>query len=642
MQKKDFYWATLGSCLVALFCFLVFTGRPAQAITKPSDSLTQLRQGAFEKVDQTTPKSTKSTTTTSTKDKTTKQTYGGNLGSSAWTFDDATGTLHFGAGSFANIDGSDRPWKQYQGQITSIIFDGNVTASNSCMSLFADLTNLTTIKNLNKFNTQPTTRMDSMFSGCSKLTSLDLSSFNTQNVTSMDQIFYRCSSLTTLDLTNFNTSKVTSMYGMFVADSSLTSLNVSSFDTSKVTNMQALFSNCSSLTKIDVSNFNTSNVTNMQTVFIGMSKLTTLDLSNFDTSKATQMDNMFSYDSSLTSLNLSSFTMNTGTSRGNMFTGATALNTLQLGPNTNINGTSLSEPINSYSGWLWQLTGSNTNPFYTSAGLMKKYDGTHPGTYVLVKAALNVHDSTIIQGSSWSPADNFDSFNDDSSWGDAVTIGVTTVITGPDGKTVSKLDTNVLGKYKVTYNYSDGTGTTRSSTASVYVLPTTSLTVPSGWDFGEIDYIGGTTTPLPVRALQKVNNNTDPTANKMKITTPVNGTNSGWTLNVKYANFTSPGQSDLTGTKLKMTNLELDDNTGAKVPDGTVNDGSLEISAGSDYTKLAGVSNPAITNNGTWTLQLGKQLSDVSLQIPRKPSIGYGKVVQYQSTISWQLVNSVG
>ena len=57
--------------------------------------------------------------------------------------------------------------------------------------------------------------MNSMFSGCSSLISLDLSNFNTINVTNMKGMFNECSSLISLDLSNFNTINVIDMFIMF-------------------------------------------------------------------------------------------------------------------------------------------------------------------------------------------------------------------------------------------------------------------------------------------------------------------------------------------------------------------------------------------------------------------------------------------
>ena len=97
--------------------------------------------------------------------------------------------------------------------------------------------------------------MDSMFSSCSSLTSLDLKNFNTSNVTNMDSMFSSCSSLTSLDLNGFNTSKVTNMSHMFSNCSSLTSLDLRSFNTSKVTDMSFMFNDCKKLqTQINIMN----------------------------------------------------------------------------------------------------------------------------------------------------------------------------------------------------------------------------------------------------------------------------------------------------------------------------------------------------------------------------------------------------
>ena len=101
-------------------------------------------------------------------------------------------------------------------------------------------------------DTSDVTSMSSMFSNCSKLTSVPL--FNTSNVTNMSNMFYYCSKLTSVPL--FNTSKVTNMREMFSSCSSLTS--VPSFDTSNVTNMNWMFSSCSSLETIHMINIGSS------------------------------------------------------------------------------------------------------------------------------------------------------------------------------------------------------------------------------------------------------------------------------------------------------------------------------------------------------------------------------------------------
>ena len=92
---------------------------------------------------------------------------------------------------------------------------------------------------------------------------------------------------------NLDTSNVTNMNNMFSGCSKLTSLDISGFDTSNVTNMTSMFNNCSKLTSLDVSNFNTSNVTHMDYMFNNCSKLTSLDISSFDFTNVTSYNNMF-------------------------------------------------------------------------------------------------------------------------------------------------------------------------------------------------------------------------------------------------------------------------------------------------------------------------------------------------------------
>lgn len=53
--------------------------------------------------------------------------------------------------------------------------------------------------------------MNSMFSNCLSLTTLDLSNFDTSNATDMHHMFNQCSDLTNLDLSSFDISKVADM-----------------------------------------------------------------------------------------------------------------------------------------------------------------------------------------------------------------------------------------------------------------------------------------------------------------------------------------------------------------------------------------------------------------------------------------------
>ena len=143
------------------------------------------------------------------------------------------------------------------------------------------------------FNTSKVTDMSSMFQNQSHLNNLDVSGFNTSNVTSMYYMFHNCKSLETLDVSGFDTSNVTDMKYMFGNCNKLEVIDVSKFDTSNVTDMMAMFSNCHSVKKLDVSGFDTSNVTNMRSMFYNCTSLEEVDVSNFDTRNVTDMGWMF-------------------------------------------------------------------------------------------------------------------------------------------------------------------------------------------------------------------------------------------------------------------------------------------------------------------------------------------------------------
>ena len=271
---------------------------------------------------------------------------------------DLTSDNYYGDISKINFASTSAPWEN-NSNITQITFLSEIKPT-SCSYWFYKLDGLTKINNIKNLNTENCTKMNGMFDGCSKLTSLDLSDFDTSKVTSMramftncyglktinlsnfdtsnvknmGSMFYCCSNLTSLDLSNFNTGNVTDMRYMFLACSDLTSLDVNNFDTSNVTNMSAMFEECVSLTTIDVSNFNTSKVTDMSSMFDGgfggHNSLTTLDLSNFDTSNVTDMSNMFSKCTSLTTLDISSFNTNKVTNLSDMFSKCNSLSSLDI------------------------------------------------------------------------------------------------------------------------------------------------------------------------------------------------------------------------------------------------------------------------------------------------------------------------
>ena len=161
--------------------------------------------------------------------------------------------------------------------------------------MFNKCSKLKEIKGINKFNTSNTINMSGIFQECYELEYLDLSNFNTSKVADMFGMFNKCNKLKEIKgINKFNTNNVTNMRIMFQACNELVHLDISNFHTSKVTNMEGMFNKCGKLKEIKgINKFNTSNVTDMRIMFQACNELEFLDISNFDTSKVINMEGMF-------------------------------------------------------------------------------------------------------------------------------------------------------------------------------------------------------------------------------------------------------------------------------------------------------------------------------------------------------------
>ena len=120
-----------------------------------------------------------------------------------------------------------------------------------------------------------------MFNGCSSLISLDLSNLKTQNDINMDYMFNDCTNLIHLTFSkNFITNPAKNMSHMFSGCTKLETVDLSSFMTASVTDMESMFENCQKLLYLDLSNFNTAVVDNMKKMFYGCSSLIYLNLNS--------------------------------------------------------------------------------------------------------------------------------------------------------------------------------------------------------------------------------------------------------------------------------------------------------------------------------------------------------------------------
>lgn len=210
------------------------------------------------------------------------------------------------------------------------LFSFNTEKVTNMYAMFDGATNLRSIKLPQGFIGSSVTNLCSMFKDCTSLTELDLSGSNSENVKDMSEMFNGCSALSKLVLTDFKTGQVSTMESLFRNCSKLETLDVSSFNTENVTTMVGMFNNCSSLRSLDLPGFNTANVTEMSSMFKDCSSLRSLDLSSFNTRKVSAMQSMFKGCTNLESIDFSSFDTEKMTSMIAMFNSCTKLETLDL------------------------------------------------------------------------------------------------------------------------------------------------------------------------------------------------------------------------------------------------------------------------------------------------------------------------
>lgn len=196
----------------------------------------------------------------------------------------------------ADIDGEDGQfyaWWDPTDKKVKWWSDANIIyLPESCQDMFKNCNNsgFTSI-DLNAFNGEKVTTMQSMFEGCSNLTSIDLSSLvTTDKLTNMSNMFKGCEKVTSLDLSGFTTSNVTTFASMFENMKAITEikLDYTKFTAAdKLTSVDSMFSECQKLQKIDLRGFSDCpNLTTINKWFYNCWWMEYIDLSNFSTGTA--------------------------------------------------------------------------------------------------------------------------------------------------------------------------------------------------------------------------------------------------------------------------------------------------------------------------------------------------------------------
>ena len=137
------------------------------------------------------------------------------------------------------------------------------------------------------------TNLASLFSGCTKLKTVNTTNWDLSSCTNISFMFQNCSSLTSLDLSNWNLPKLTTMREMFSGCTALSNLIMPKCEAPLLSNMQHMFASCTSMTELDMSEFVPKKLTSIGYMFSKCSKLEYIDLNGFVIDKVTYIEGLF-------------------------------------------------------------------------------------------------------------------------------------------------------------------------------------------------------------------------------------------------------------------------------------------------------------------------------------------------------------
>ena len=156
----------------------------------------------------------------------------------------------------------------YNLDLSSVQGTLNLTGVTVLDGLFFECGSLTTINNINSWDTSAVTTMNSMFGNCIAFN--QALTFNTSAVTNIGSMFNGCS-VFNQPLT-FDTSSVESMEATF-SDATAFNQNISSWNTGAVTTMELMFSGATAFNQ-NIGTWNVANVTNFVSFMKGKTPAT--------------------------------------------------------------------------------------------------------------------------------------------------------------------------------------------------------------------------------------------------------------------------------------------------------------------------------------------------------------------------------
>lgn len=174
---------------------------------------------------------------------------------------------------------------------------------NDMTSLFANLTTLTTINNIDKLDLSECNSMEGLFENDRYLSAINgLNNLNVSNIKNMSYMFSGCSNITSVPISNWNTLNLENTSYMFSKATKITSFDfVKNWNTGNLKDVSYMFTSTRGST-IDLSNWNVDNIESMEGLF-KLSRFKDIDLSSWNPISCISTKSMFESCTYLTNIN---------------------------------------------------------------------------------------------------------------------------------------------------------------------------------------------------------------------------------------------------------------------------------------------------------------------------------------------------
>lgn len=198
--------------------------------------------------------------------------------------------------------------------LTQLKYRTNNAPLNTITFLCNKCLNLKSIKFPDKWKYAKLLDIQSAFSYCHKLESVDLSNLDMSEVVNISDLFYECFELTEVKIANKPIANAYNISFLFYACLKLTTECAQNFinkiNPKNCTIAIWAFGNCSSITELDFSKWNASsthNIQNISSLVAGNLNMIRINLTTISTTAITDMSSMLSGCEKLKSLDLSNF-----------------------------------------------------------------------------------------------------------------------------------------------------------------------------------------------------------------------------------------------------------------------------------------------------------------------------------------------